>query len=337
MYVGRYLGDKAKDTVCFLMGGRRVTWVLSVGLVFIIWVMLFFSCVGRQCHFSIRSNSGGGGGEGWGARSEGNQSQGLSQETQVFSRRKTYKPHSKLNKQESLCHFLFFLIFLFWFLKCILGSRGWKCLGHGQYWLFSFWGRVQCQRFTGRQDKTVFPEASSLRRKVKGARWTLDGTVWLLKLLRQSSVLGKWQLPCCKLIIAIGLRSSPVNQGGPCLGKTQSSKRDVVGVGRANNLWRRCGRTLLGVSSHYLGFWQRWVESCGLGRWILAYWGELVWLVGMGGENCQQMTNLTLFILSNHISTSSSRQDEWNSTLRGGLFHLWSKTLGGSSSHWEAC
>lgn len=45
----------------FLNGGvGGVTWVLSVGLVFIIQVMLFFSYVSRKCHFSIRSNLGGG-------------------------------------------------------------------------------------------------------------------------------------------------------------------------------------------------------------------------------------------------------------------------------------
>lgn len=104
-------------------GGDGVTWVLSVGSVFMSWVMLFFLCVGRQCHFGIRSNSGRGGLPFPVAITRG---PGLFQEEDIQLPLKT---QSKLNKQESPCHFLFFLIFLFSFLKCILGSRGWKCLG----------------------------------------------------------------------------------------------------------------------------------------------------------------------------------------------------------------
>lgn len=56
MYVGRYLDDKARGTVFLNGGGDGVTWALSVGSVFMSQVMLFFSCIGRQCHFGIRSN-----------------------------------------------------------------------------------------------------------------------------------------------------------------------------------------------------------------------------------------------------------------------------------------
>lgn len=44
-------------------------------------------------------------------------------------------------------------------------------------------------------------------------------------LLGPSPMLGKQQLPGCKLMIAIGPLSSPVNQGGPCLGKMQPRKK----------------------------------------------------------------------------------------------------------------
>lgn len=88
-----------------------------------------------------------------------------------------WKSHLKLNKQEFLPHFPFFLIFLFCFLNAYLdqGRGSGVCLGEVSPIPFLFWvgssawpsGPAQPQKWATEHDQSVFSGASSLRRKFK--------------------------------------------------------------------------------------------------------------------------------------------------------------------------